>query len=279
MKKASAAKAAGNPSSGVPMPGIDKPTGRVVALIVLMIFVAAALRGYLPAQDHAVHDEPGSGRAAATFVIAALTVTVALLAIAVIARLRDPRAVAPSVGDLSGTFGADDKGRRNWRVLLIAFVVLVAWLMIMVLLVRLFVPHTVPPSAPAPAPIAPPSGHATGPPPQQHPQNNAGDMVGVLLAGTIPILLVIAAGSMILANPRHRRPVRNRWSARPKLDWRRSATSTGSLARRSLHAMPRWSVSSPMFRGPPRRTSTRRPRYWSEPSNTERCEPITRRSW
>jgi hypothetical protein len=204
MKKASAATAAGNRSSGVPMPGIDKPTGRVVALIVLMIFVAAALRGYLPAQDHAVHDEPGSGRAAATFVIAALTVTVALLAIAVIARLRDPRAVAPSVGDLSGTFGADDKGRRNWRVLLIAFVVLVAWLMIMVLLVRLFVPHTVPPSAPAPAPIAPPSGHATGPPPQQHPQNNAGDMVGVLLAGTIPILLVIAAGSMIMARRRWR---------------------------------------------------------------------------
>ncbi len=84
------------------MPGIDKPTGRVVALIVLMIFVAAALRGYLPAQDHAVHNEPGSGRAAVAFVIAALTATVALLAIAVIARLRDPRAVAPSAGDLSG---------------------------------------------------------------------------------------------------------------------------------------------------------------------------------
>ena len=32
------------------MSGIDKPTGRVVALIVLLIFVAAALRGYLPAQ-------------------------------------------------------------------------------------------------------------------------------------------------------------------------------------------------------------------------------------
>jgi hypothetical protein len=202
MKKASAAKAAGNPSSGVPMPGIDKPTGRVVALIVLMIFVAAALRGYLPAQDHAVHNEPGSGRAAVTFVIAALTATVALLAIAVIARLRDPRAVAPSVGDLSGTFGADDKGRRNWRVLLIAFVVLVAWLVIMVLLVRLFVPHTVTSSASTPAPSAPPSGHATGPPPQQHPQNNTGDMLGILLASTIPILLVIVAGSVITARRR-----------------------------------------------------------------------------
>ena len=36
--------------AGVPM--MDKPTGRVVALIVLLIAVAAALRGYLPAQVH-----------------------------------------------------------------------------------------------------------------------------------------------------------------------------------------------------------------------------------
>ncbi len=130
------------------MPRIDKPTGRVVALIVLMIFVAAALRGYLPAQDHAAHNEPGSGRAAAAFVIAALVATVTLLAIAVIARLRDPRAGAPSAGELSELVDRD-RGRPNWRVLLIAFVVLVAWLVIMVLLVQLFMPHTVTPSAPA----------------------------------------------------------------------------------------------------------------------------------
>jgi hypothetical protein len=202
MKKASAATAAGNPSSGVPMPGIDKPTGRVVALIVLMIFGAAALRGYLPAQDHAVHNEPGSGRAAVAIVIAALTATVALLAIAVIARLRDPRAVASSA-DLSGMLGAD-KGRPNRRVLLIAFAVMAAWLLIMMLLVRLFVPHTVTPSASTIAPTAPPSGQATSPPPQQHPQDNTGDMVRILLVGAIPMLLVIVAGSVIMARRRFR---------------------------------------------------------------------------
>src|ERR1700736_5314604 len=141
MRKAGAATAAGNRSSGVRMPGakpgIDKPTGRVVALIVLMIFGAAALRGYLPAQDHAVHNEPGGGRAAVAFVIAALTVTVALLAIAVIARLRDPRAVAPSVGELSELVDTE-KGRPNWRVLLIGLVVIVAWLLAVTLLFQLF---------------------------------------------------------------------------------------------------------------------------------------------
>jgi hypothetical protein len=203
MKKAGAAKAAGNRSSGVPMPGIDKPTGRVVALIVLMIFVAAALRGYLPAQDHAVHNGPGGGRAAAAFVIAALTATVALLAIAVIARLRDPRAVAPSVGNLSELVD-NAKGRPNWRVILIGLAVIAAWLLMVMLLYRWLVPHGVNPSAPTQVPAAPPSGHATGPPPQQHPQNNTGDMLGILLAAAVPMLLVIVAGSAIMARRRWR---------------------------------------------------------------------------
>jgi disulfide bond formation protein DsbB len=203
MKKASAATAAGKRSSGVPMPGIDKPTGRVVALIVLMIVVAAALRGYLPAPAHAVHKEAGSGRAALVFVIAALSGTVALLAIAVIARLRDPRAAAPRGGDLSELLGTG-KGRPNWRVMLIGLAVIVAWLLILMLLVRLLVPPAAAPSAPTPAPTAPPSGHATGPPPQQRPQNNTGDTLRILLVSTIAMLLVIVTGSVIISRRRWR---------------------------------------------------------------------------
>jgi hypothetical protein len=203
------------------MPGIDKPTGRVVALIVLMIFVAAALRGYLPAQDHPVHNEPGGGRAAAAFIIAALTATVALLAIAVIARLRDPRAVAPSAGNLSELVDTA-KGRPNWRVLLVGFAVIAAWLLMVTLLYRWLMPHGVNPAASAPAPTAPPSVHATAPPPQQHPQANTKDMFGILFAGTIPMLLVIVAGSVIMA--------RRRWRAtRPAIiadDYGESPTPT-----------------------------------------------------
>ena len=202
MKQASAATAAGNRSSGVPMPGIDKPTGRVVALIVLLIAVAAALRGYLPPQARAVRGEPGSGRAAQIFVVAILGVTLALLAIAVIARLRDPRAVAPKVGDLSEMLGTG-KGRPSWRVLLIGLGVIVAWLLIAMLLARLWVPRGVTPSAPTVAPSAPP-GQGTGPPPQQHPQNNTGDMLGILLASTIPMLLIIVAGAVIISRRRWR---------------------------------------------------------------------------
>src|SRR6201997_714584 len=183
------------------MPGIDKPTGRVVALIVLLIVVAAALRGYLPAHDRAAHAESGPNRAAMIFVIAALAGTITLLAVAVIARLRDPRAVAPSAGNVSDMLGTG-RGRPNWRVLLIGLGVIVAWLLIVMLLSRLSVPHGATPSAPAPEPTTSPSAHATAPPPQQHPQNNTGDMVGILLAAMVPMLLIIVAGSAIIARRR-----------------------------------------------------------------------------
>lgn len=186
-------------------PGIDKPTGRVIALIVLLIFVAAALRGYLPAQDHAVHREPGSGRAALMFVIAALSGALALLTIVVVARLRDPRAVAPKQGDLSELLGTG-RGRPSWRVLLIGLALILAWLLIVTLILRFVVPHPAAPEAAGPPPNAPPSGQAGAPPPQQRPPNNTGDMFGVLLAGAIPMMLVIVAGSLIMSRRRWRAP-------------------------------------------------------------------------
>ncbi|OBI91433.1 DUF4129 domain-containing protein [Mycobacterium sp. 1245805.9] len=187
-------------------PGIDKPTGRVVALIVLLIFVAAALRGYFPAQGHAAHAEAGGGRAALLFVIAALSGALALLAIAVIARLRDPRAPAPAQADLSDLLGTG-KGRPSWRVLLIGLLLIVAWLLIVTLLVRYLVPHDANPSAPTQVPAARPSAPPGGPETTQRPPGHgSGDMFGVLLAGTIPMMLVIVAGSLTMARRRWRAP-------------------------------------------------------------------------
>ncbi|TAM68099.1 DUF4129 domain-containing protein [Mycobacterium sp.] len=183
---------------------MDKPTGRVVALIVLLLVVAAALRGYLPAPHHAVRGESG-GRAALVLVVAILAAMLALVAIAVVARLRDPRAPAPSAGALSDMLGTG-RGRPSWRVLLIGLAVIVAWLLIVMLLARLLVPH---PLAPAPSPSetgALPSSHATTPPQQgQHrPRDGSQNMLGVLLAGTVVMLLMVVAGAV--ATARRRRP-------------------------------------------------------------------------
>jgi Domain of unknown function (DUF4129) len=195
---------AGNRLSGVPMPGIDKPTGRVVALIVLLITIGAALHGYLPAIGRGPLAAAGGGRAAMTFVIAALAGTLALMAVAVIARLRDPRAVAPTAGNLSDIGGG--KGRPSWRVLLIALAVVVAWLLIAMLLAHLFVPHGATQSALTPDPGAPPSAPRNATPPKQQPHDDTRDMVGVLLASMVPMLLIVVAAAVINTRRRWRKP-------------------------------------------------------------------------
>lgn len=189
------------------MPGMDKPTGRVVALIVLLLVVAAALRGYLPAQHNTARSESG-GRAAMVFVVAMLAATLTLVAIAVVARLRDPRAAAPSAGALSDMLGTG-RGRPSWRVLLIALAVIVAWLLVVMLLARLLVPHGIGP-APSPSETGgpPPSPHGGSRTPQQPHQHRARDgsqnMLGVLLASTAAMLLMVVAGTVATARRRWR---------------------------------------------------------------------------
>jgi len=184
----------------------DKPTGRVVALIVLLMLVAAALRGYLPAHDRSTRTELVGNRAALMIIVAILSVTLALVTMAVIARLRDPQAVAPHTRDLSEMLGGG-RGRTNWRVLLIGLAVVVAWLLIALLLAQLSAPHDVSSSVPTTNPTA--SAPATrtaqpGPPSAQNPPEGSGDMFKVLLAGAIPTLLVVVAGAVLMSRRRRR---------------------------------------------------------------------------
>ena len=185
--------------------GVDRPTSRVVALIVLLMVAAAALRGYLPAHDYAARVQPGPGRAALAFVVVALGATLTVLVIAIIARLRDPRAMPPpGPGDLSGMLGGR-AGRPSWRVLLVGLAVIVAWLLIAMLLARLWFPHAVAPSAPAPDQGVPPV-NGTALAPKQHPQDDSANMLGILLASTIPMLLLIVVGTVIMSRRRHAAP-------------------------------------------------------------------------
>jgi Domain of unknown function (DUF4129) len=181
----------------------DKPTGRVVAVVVLLILVAASLRGYFPAHAPASPPEPGGGQAALMFVIAALTATLALMAIAVIARLRDPRQVAPTAGDLSDMLGGDTY-RPSWRVVLIGLAVIVAWLLIATLLSQLVFPHPVDPVMPDSS--TPPRAPDATPSPRRQPQNNNGDALGILLASAVPLMLIIVVGSVVAARRRWRPP-------------------------------------------------------------------------
>jgi Domain of unknown function (DUF4129) len=181
------------------MPGMDKPTGQVVALIVLLLVVTAALRGYLPPPHHVPRGEAGGGRAALVYVVAALGITTALLGIAVISRLRDPLAPTPEGGELSDMLGTG-KGRPSWRVLLIGLGVIVVWLVIVIMLSRLLAPHVVLSSPPAPDTGAPPPAQATVPPrDQQHRQNNGAAMFRIMLASAVPMLLIVVAGTITMS--------------------------------------------------------------------------------
>ncbi|ORA19444.1 DUF4129 domain-containing protein [Mycobacterium arosiense] len=186
---------------------MDKPTGRVVALIVLLLVVAAALRGYLPARHDAVRNEP-AGRAALAFVVTALAVALALIAIAVVARLRDPRAPAPTAGALSDMLGTG-RGRPSWRVLLIGLAVIVAWLLVVMLLAR-FLPHALAPGPSQPDIGAAPSTNPSAPPSQQQrqhrPRDGTQDMLGMLLACTVAMLVLFVAGTVATARRRWRPP-------------------------------------------------------------------------
>ena len=182
--------------------GVDKPTGRVIALIVLLIVAAAALRGYLPAQGHAAPaDQSGAGKAAQTFVVLALVGSLAVVALSIVARLRDPRATAPEAGQLSDLLGTGGT-RPSWRVVLIGLGVIVAWLLLTTILIRLWVPQEAVSPGPAQVPTAPQASGTGAPPPPHVRRDHHGDMLAALLAGAVTMLLLVVAGSVAMARRR-----------------------------------------------------------------------------
>lgn len=194
--------AACNRSIGVPMPGIDKATGRVVAVIVLVVVVAAALRGYLPGVQEASQRQPPRSSGSLAYVVVLLGISLAILGASVIARLRDPRKSAVSAGPPERRFSGAG-GRPGWRVLLIGAAVLVAWLLLVWLLTRLIAPHEmVPPPSPAKSGAPPPSGD-TATPAGPREDGGDGDVLGYLLASTVTLFVLLVVG--IVATVRSRR--------------------------------------------------------------------------
>ncbi len=182
----------------------DKPTTRVVALIALLMLVAAALRGYLPAHHGQRLTEASSNKTALMFLVAAIAATLALLAFSIIARLRDPRTVAPSAGALPDMLGGGS-ARPSWRVVLIALGVIAAWLLVAILVSRLFTPPEIGLDAPQPDSSAtPPEPGGNAQPRQPARHKETPDMLGSLLA-FVPVLLMLFVGGFIVSR-RRRRP-------------------------------------------------------------------------
>lgn len=154
-------------------------------------------------RDGPPHTQPGGGRAATVFVVVALSAALALLTVAVVARLRDPRAMAPKAGDLSELLGTGRR-RPSWRVVVIGLVVMVGWLLIVLLLSRLSLPHGEVPVQQAPEAAAAPHGAPPSQAPRTAPSKDTGTMLGMLLAATVLMLLVLVTGTILMSRRKAR---------------------------------------------------------------------------
>lgn len=179
----------------------DRSTGRVVAVIVLLIVIAASLRGYLPGVDRGARRGPPDSPASLVYVIAMLGVSVVIVAVAIIVRLRDPRRAAPSASGLSERF-SDGRGRPTWRGLVIGAAVLVVWLLAVWLLSH-FVTLNIggqPPAAPPSS--APAPGTNASRPPQPPDVGADRDVLHYLIAATAALFVLIVVGAVVAARRR-----------------------------------------------------------------------------
>lgn len=189
--------------------GMDKVTGRVIVEITLLLLAGASLRGYLPAAGHAVPGQSPGNPAVLLVVAMLLGVSLALMAVALINRVRNRRAVPSAVSALS--VGADTgRGRPSWRVVLIGLAVVTAWLLLIRLAMNLaeqyridaltngfgvHVDGSVRESAPAT-----PGGAPTAKQPQR---SSGGDVFGYLTVTVLVMLAMIVGG--VVAGARIRR--------------------------------------------------------------------------
>ena len=180
----------------------DKATGRVVAVIVLLIVIAASLRGYLPGAERAARKSAPDSGSSLVYVIAMLSVSVIILAVAIIVRLRDPRRAAPTAAPLPQRFSGG-QGRPAWQVLVIGAAVLVVWLLTVWLLSQFIAVHTASSVPNAPPSSAPAPGN-NAPPPPATPRDMGGDrvMLRYLIATAVALLVLAVTGAVVAARRR-----------------------------------------------------------------------------
>jgi hypothetical protein len=200
------------------MGGIDKSTARAIAVLALLFVAAWALRGYLPGIDRMAQRERPSGSPAALVVdIALLTISVAIMGVAIVVRLRNRPARRPAPGRLPESPGT--MGRPTWRFALIALGVAIVWLLLVLLLMRLGAhgPGDQPPSG------SPTNADPGGAPPTTNPvprRPNAPDepgtnMIDYFVPPMLILMALIVVGTIITSRRQRRAAIS--WSAAGEL--------------------------------------------------------------
>ena len=189
------------------MAGIDKSTARAIAVIALLFVAAWALRGYLPGSEPvADRQRPQSSPVALVVDVALLSISVAIIGFAIIARLRNREARRPGPGSLPESRGT--MGRPTWRFSLIALALAIGWLLLVMLLMRLGV-RAPGDQSPSGSPTIADPGSApttTNPVPRQpdSPDDPGPNVVGYLVPPMLILMALIVVGTAV-ASRRQRR--------------------------------------------------------------------------
>lgn len=185
------------------------PVGRLAVLAVLLLATGLTFRGRIPVPHAAPRDAAGDNPASTVGVIALLSVSMLVMAVAVLTRRAGPPKPAPR--ELPDSPGGSGR-RRNLRWGLIALGVLIASLLAMVVLHHLGVGSdsqriTVPPGVP---------DRVGGGSPRPSPAAKSGDTSRLLIATTAALVVMTVVATVLSAvrTPREK-PVRVTGGATP----------------------------------------------------------------
>lgn len=190
------------------MAGIDKSIRRAIAVIALLVLAVCALRGYLPGVERELARERTSTSPLALYIdIALLSGAVAVIGIAIIARMRDGRARRLPSGNEPEA--ASRRGRPTWRLSLLALAVIIGWLAMVTVLTRLAAPEPGGQSADAgtvavSAPDAPARGSAAFREPQRPPPDSGTNVVTYLIPPMLVLLALVVAGTVVVGRRQRR---------------------------------------------------------------------------
>ncbi|MBB5162777.1 DUF4129 domain-containing protein [Mycobacterium sp. AZCC_0083] len=187
-------------------PAAEHATSQAVWLAVLVVIVAVSLRGYVPGAEEPAPEHDTENPAATGLVIGLLVVSIAIVAAAVISRMRNRK--VPAAGGMDLPVLPRGKGARpTWRMVVIAFAVVVVWLLVVMALNRLGAtlatdpPHaTVPGSVPSAVPTPEP-GNA---PPRTEEPAGESNLMRYFYVATVAFLVILVAGTLVAAHKRRR---------------------------------------------------------------------------